>query len=150
MENEVSSVSRIAVMLVSMAILISIVWVTVGIGNRIKGDSYNKASSITEGIESSQIKSLAINGETLMPKAAAYALLNQSDKVVVRLEYTDPNGVLTTVTPGNTDWTATGGKSGTYTSISDVLKDEIHGKAKVTVQEYGDALYKVSIISVDY
>lgn len=150
MENEVSAVSRIAVMLVAMAALIGIVWVTIVMGNDLKNNTYNEASIMVNDVGNAQMSSLSGSGETLMPKAAAYALINQSKSNVVKLEYTDNNGVLTTVTYGDNSWEATGGKPGYYLGIADILKDELQGKAKVTIEEYGDALYKVSIISVNY
>lgn len=145
MEREVSSVARLGVMLIAMAALISIVWVTVRMGNSVKADTYENASKLRTTVETTQLKSLNGKDDVVVPKAAAYNLVNQEKNNISVLEYTDEYGNKTVVEFGNDYWEATGAINGQYLSIEDILEDRMQGKARVFVNKTETDTYKIAI-----
>ena len=148
MEREVSSVARLAVMLVSIAALLGIVWVTLVMGNRLKFGAYEEAAMMQTNIEQTQIKSVCDKDKIIIPKAAIYNLVAQSSSSISYMEYTDSDGMLTIVKPGNKYWEAEGSLAGNYLAIEDVLEGEMTGKAKLLVEKDGKGTYKVTIQAV--
>lgn len=148
MEREVSSVARLGVMLVAIAALLSIVWVTIMMGNQISGGAYEEAAKLQANLEQTQLKSLNNKDAIAIPKAAIYNLLAQSSANIAKLEYTDDLGGVTVVTPGPDKWEATGALSGSYLAIEDVLENELIGKALIYVEKSSDESYIVQVTSI--
>lgn len=149
MEYEVGAATRLGVMLIAIAALISIVWVTVKMGNGIKNESFNEADHIQTSVEQSQLRSLQYKEDVIIPKAAVYNLVAQCSNNIDKLVYTDDTGAETTVTFGESRWEATGKINGQFLAIEDVLENEMVGKAKVYVEKSGTDAFKVTVETVE-
>lgn len=77
MEREVSSMSHLAVAMVSVSLVLSLVWFTIFLGDSIRADAYAKAVDIQEGITSGNLQTLTYTPSD-MPAAAAYSIIESN------------------------------------------------------------------------
>lgn len=148
MEREVSSALSIGITLIAVAALISIVWVTVLIGNNIKVSAYNEGSELQSRIQSSQLSSLKYIEGTVMPKAAIYNLLTQENQYISKLNYTDEFGNASVVKFGTKTWQSTGSIVQNFASLQDILALDMTGKSEIYVEPAGDDTFEVSVTDI--
>lgn len=148
MEREVSSAMSIGITLVALAALISVIWVTVLIGNSVKVDAYNEANDIASNIASSQMYSIKYKEDIVMPKAAAYSLLTLESNYVSELKYTDISGNSSIVIYSNDSWKSSGYINKNLTSLQDILTNNMTGKVELYVEPLGDDTFTVEITDI--
>lgn len=148
MEREVSSALSIGITLIAIAALISIVWVTVIIGNSVSVNAYNEGSKIQSKIQSSQLNSIRYEEEIVVPKAAAYNLLTQEDRYVSKLHFTDEFGNQSIVKFGESSWESTGSIVKKFTSLQDILALDMTGKVEIYVEPAGNDTFEVYVTDI--
>lgn len=168
MEREVGDSLQIGITLIILAALISIIWVTVSIGNGLKVSNYDKATSITTSINSSQLNSIKYNDSIIAPKISAYNLVSQESAMITSLVYKyNFDGIRTrTVTMGtDSKWIAKGSIADKqYALLQDILvaegskrlnedgtvqSDKLTGKVSIYVEQNEDTTFKVTITDLD-
>ena len=152
MEREVSSATRIGVMLIIMAAFINIVWFTVKLGMVLGNDQYEQASKLSESVEVTQLKSLEGNDGIIVPAAAAYNLVAQESSGISLLKC-NLDGDDFEVKFGASRWEKykLGIVQNEYFSIEESLKDHLSGKViiEVSKSEANDGTFVVSISETD-
>lgn len=148
MEREVSSALSIGITLIAIAALISIVWVTVMIGNSVKVDAYNEGAEIQSKIQSSQLSSIKYVEGIVIPKAAAYNLLTQENQYVSKLHYTDEYGNESLVEFGDRTWASTGSIVKKFASLQDILALDMTGKVDIYVEPASDDTFEVHVTDI--
>lgn len=149
MEREVSSVVSLTVMLVSVALVLSIAWFTVSMGNGIKTDSYMAMSKLSAQVESSQLISINDKDPIVVPKAAAYSLISAEYRSIDSVTYTDEDGRSSVVTYKDDAWESTGEIEKRYISPQDILEESLSGKVQLSATKAPSGNYAITVISVE-
>ncbi|MBR1453187.1 MAG: hypothetical protein IJ593_00860 [Lachnospiraceae bacterium] len=142
MEREVSDVVKLSATLILIAAVITLVWLTVAVGNTVKSDSYIEASSVETAIENSQLNSLKYKTDLIIPKAAIYNLLYQEEQNIVQVKYDK-----VVYTFKNDLWVASD-NSKSYRFIQDIISSGLSGKAALNVHQNSSGTYEVIIDSI--
>lgn len=143
MEQEVSGVVKLGVALIAMAALINIVWYTVKLGGDIKLGAFNEGVEIASAVENSTLASLRGTESTVMPKASAYALLEQSSSGISKMVYNGRN-----ITYSGNKW-VDDVELEEHDSVAGFLASDITGKVKVKVAHDDIGTYVVTIDTVN-
>lgn len=131
LEKEVSYALEIGVTLAVLSVLLTIVFLTVSIGNEVKIEAYDNGTRIVGVLEEGNISSL-IGTENEMPTAAAYSLLRANGKVVHELICYDKKH--------------TGSKLVTdLTTSSPCLINHMTGRVSLEVEYVNDSWYRVTV-----
>ena len=152
MEKEVSSVTRLGIMLIAMSALIGLVWVTVKIGVSFGDNQYKMGANVVNSAESSQIKSLCGKENVIMPTAAIYNMIAQESSSVSKLIKFDKNGTKEyEITYSDDNWVLryrNGAPSEYYSTIEGKLEKDLTGRQKIAVDLGTDDTYVVTLTSI--
>lgn len=94
MEREVSTITMLGVAMCMLAALLSIVMVTVSIGNYIKASAYEEFDGVQVKMESGALKEL-VNTDKEMSVAAVFGIMQNSEDYIESITYKiryDSNG----------------------------------------------------------
>ncbi len=152
MDKEVGYSVHLAVALLSLAALLSVVAVTIYIGNGAKNDVVEEATRVQTSLETGQLRSLSDGSTVVISKASIYYILSKENNGVKSLKYTvKTTGTKIPVTytvNSKGFWSQNGSSSAgvsQYIFAADILakKYNLEGKVRVTVT-------KESISSTSY
>lgn len=143
MEQEVSGVVKLGIALIAMAALINIVWYTVKLGGDIKLGAFNEGVEIASAVENSTLASLRGTESTVMPKASAYALLEQSSSGISKMVYNGRN-----ITYVGNKWVDDVDFE-EHDSVAGFLAADITGKVRLKVAHDNIGTYVVTIDTVN-
>lgn len=143
MEQEVSGVVKLGIALIAMAALINIVWYTVKLGGDIKLGAFNEGVEIASAVENSTLASLRCTESTVMPKASAYALLEQSSSGISKMVYNGRN-----ITYSGNKW-VDDVDFDEHDSVAGFLAEDITGKVRLKVAHDNIGTYVVTIDTVN-
>lgn len=143
MEQEVSGVVKLGIALIAMAALINIVWYTVKLGGDIKLGAFNEGVEIASAVENSTLASLRGTESTVMPKASAYALLEQSSSGISKMVYNGRN-----ITYVGNKWVDDVDFE-EHDSVAGFLATDITGKVRLKVAHDDIGTYIVTIDTVN-
>ena len=143
MEQEVSGVVKLGIALIAMAALINIVWYTVKLGGDIKLGAFNEGVEIASAVENSTLASLRGTESTVMPKASAYALLEQSSSGISKMVYNGRN-----ITYSGNKWVDDVDFE-EHDSVAGFLAEDITGKVRFKVAHDDIGTYVVTIDTVN-
>lgn len=122
MEREVSDIVNLGVTLITLAVVLSFVLVTVITGKHMAYNYLDKASVIKEDMESGDLKYLQTN-ETEMPTASLLAIVSSNEDYInqLYLDYADLYGA----TYHDRLYKDEGGKTNTYLVFSRNIKSKV-------------------------
>lgn len=150
MEREVGQAASIAITLLAISALISIVWVTLVIGNSVKINAADEGNKIRNNMATSQLKSLKNTENTIIPLAAAYNLISQESGVVNSLTITDKAGYTSYVNFVEGKWVLSGARTGSFMSLESVIADDISGKVEIEVIQSEADTFDVKLTELGY
>ena len=129
MEREVAESVNIAVAMVAIAALLGIIAFTVFLGNEVKTGSVENAIEIADSVASSYFNDIA-GKDTVLPSAAAYAILNKYRNVLASSECKIPSGA-------------------EYNTAEECLSRHLTGKVSLQVIKISEGQFRVIVHSID-